>query len=102
MNFEGDSLIVIKKIKDKNIDRSSLSVIIQEIKQRSIGIKSFTSLFVRHLTNQAAHVMVVEGKRWSNQTVWIEEPPNGIEKIAERDRSFAFKEGNRSEENDSL
>lgn len=61
--LEGDCLTVKKNINDKKPNRSSISVIIQEIKQRSLGFKSFTCSFVGRTANQAVHAMADEGKK---------------------------------------
>lgn len=77
-----------------------MSKVIQEIKHKTLSFEVFTCLLVKHSSNQAAHTITVEGKRWLNQQVWIEEAPQSMEEIAKRDQRQALYDGNGSEENE--
>lgn len=98
--LEGDNSTVIKKINDENKDQSLLSTFIKEIKNRSTRFESFTCTFSGRAVNQAAHKIAKEGKRWPNQSVWIEEAPQNVMIVVERDKRLLTNGRNGSEELD--
>lgn len=100
--LEGDCSMVITRIKDFNDDRLYLSMIIQEIKLKPLRFESFTCSLIRRSTNQTAHTLAVEGKRWPNQQAWIEKASHIVEVVVERDRIIRFSDENGSEEIDTL
>lgn len=87
---EGDSLIVIKKIRSSENNRSSISMIIKEIKKRAQGYESFTRHFVGRAVNRAAHTIAKEGNQWPSAMIWVKEAPSRVEAVAEEDRRALF------------
>lgn len=79
ITLEGDCLSFIKKINEEEVDRSNISMIIQEIKHLALRFLRLTYTFINRSANQAAHTMTMEGKQWLGQNVWIEEVPNKVE-----------------------
>ncbi|KAG8490456.1 hypothetical protein CXB51_013622 [Gossypium anomalum] len=88
LTVERDSLTVIKKSQFLEVDKSSIAVIIQEIKKRCRRFENITYSFAGRLANQAAHVLAEEGKNWAETRVWLDEALQITELAAERDKRF--------------
>ncbi|MBA0747680.1 hypothetical protein Gogos_004575, partial [Gossypium gossypioides] len=70
---EGDALMIIKKINSLEEDKSTINVLINEIKEQ---VKRFVSFEFRHVhrqVNETTHLLVEEGRRLALPRFWVEE-----------------------------
>ncbi|MBA0655192.1 hypothetical protein Goklo_007700 [Gossypium klotzschianum] len=83
---EGDSLIVIKKMRTPVDDKSCISAPVKEVKARIRSFESINFSFAPRCANNAAHVLAEERQSHASSMYWVEEAPTSVERAAERDR----------------
>ncbi|MBA0804402.1 hypothetical protein Gohar_003989 [Gossypium harknessii] len=83
---EGDSLIVIKKMRTPVDDKSCISAPVKEVKARIRSFESLNFSFVPRCANNAAHVLAEERQSHASSMYWVEQAPTSVERAAERDR----------------
>lgn len=83
---KGNALAVIKKLRALEEDKSTISVLVKEIKFRPDNFESMEFRFIPHQRNRAAHLLAEEGKRFGDPRFWIEEAPRTVEVEVEKDR----------------
>ncbi|KAG8472839.1 hypothetical protein CXB51_034760 [Gossypium anomalum] len=92
---EGDSSTVVKKVQSLEGDKSSIAVLVKEIKEGAQRFEELTFRFVGRSGNQVAHTSAVEEKWWSSQRVWIEEAsPRSYRGHGERPNASDLREQN--------
>ncbi|MBA0702331.1 hypothetical protein Goari_022506 [Gossypium aridum] len=78
-NGERDALTIINKLKSPEEDKSTISVLIKEIKERVRWFALIDFRYVPRKANEAAHILVEEGRRHASPRFWIEEAPIEVE-----------------------
>ncbi|KAK5826769.1 hypothetical protein PVK06_021701 [Gossypium arboreum] len=84
---EGDSLLVIKKLKDLGEDKLILRAIITHIRVLEKHFEKVHYLFVPHWINGAAHTLAMEGRRRQFSGIWVDGVPGPVLMIVEKDRA---------------
>ncbi|KAK8579969.1 hypothetical protein V6N12_070262 [Hibiscus sabdariffa] len=83
---EGDALTAITKINRSFEDMSEIWAILQNIQALKRDFMYLSFEFIRSSNNRAAHLMTMEGRAFSEQTVWIEEAPSSVLEVAMSER----------------
>ncbi|KAK5793106.1 hypothetical protein PVK06_034242 [Gossypium arboreum] len=83
--MEGDSLLIIKKLKSDGDDRSILSPISQSIRLLESHFVEVTYHFVPREANRAAHNLALEGRQRQTSYFWVDEAPDSVEKVVDED-----------------
>lgn len=76
---EGDSRIVINKIKSREYDKSFLRSIIHYIRRIERNLEEITYQFIHREANMAAHMLATKGRKWLESHFWVEEAPIQVE-----------------------
>jgi ribonuclease HI len=76
--LEGDSLLVVKAVKDKKPNWLPYGQIIDDIKRDLGSIRQWNIRHVKREANKAAHELSRFATRNSALNVWLEEPPSCI------------------------
>ncbi|MBA0679757.1 hypothetical protein Goari_011509, partial [Gossypium aridum] len=84
---EGDALIVIKRVKVVEEDKSNISNLVKEIKERFCIFDKIEFRYVSLKANEVAHALATEGRRYEIPKYWIEEALKKVEDLANQDRS---------------
>ncbi|MBA0667408.1 hypothetical protein Goklo_000498 [Gossypium klotzschianum] len=79
VQIEGDSLMIIKRLHSCTVDRSVLGPIVVDIKCSLVLFDRVTFHHVKREANAAAHVLAREGRRFSEETFWVEEASELVE-----------------------
>ncbi|KAH1067121.1 hypothetical protein J1N35_032108 [Gossypium stocksii] len=90
LEVEGDSLSIIKKLKENRTDRSILRSIIQRIRSLEKFFEKVIYLFVPRDIIRVAHALAMEGRVRQSNRVWVEEAPESVVKLVEADRDAWF------------
>ncbi|MBA0711262.1 hypothetical protein Golax_010460 [Gossypium laxum] len=93
---KGNALAVIEKLKALEEDKSTISILVKEIKFRLAKFESMEFRFVPCQRNREAHSLAEKGRRYGDLRFWIEEAPRTAE-VEERDgrnRQDAIVSGN--------
>lgn len=77
--MEGDALTIINKLKSPEEDKSTISILIKEIKERVRGFALIDFRYVPRKANETAHILVEERRRHASPRFWIEEAPIEVE-----------------------
>ncbi|KAH1107256.1 hypothetical protein J1N35_011024 [Gossypium stocksii] len=83
---EGDALSIIRKLNSKEEDKSNVSSLIQDINGRRSRFRSLRFQYVPRKANSAAHEMAKEGCQYVIPRYRIEEVPQVVEGIVNRER----------------
>ncbi|KAH1121502.1 hypothetical protein J1N35_004662, partial [Gossypium stocksii] len=83
---EGDSLMVIKKLKAKGEDKSIIRSIIHHIRTLENCFEEVLYLFVSRLVNGASHTLAMEGKRRQSSGIWVDGVSVLVRTLVEKDR----------------
>ncbi|KAK8478583.1 hypothetical protein V6N13_129174 [Hibiscus sabdariffa] len=86
IEVEGDTLVVISKVVNPVINRSTLGTVYSNIleKRRNFDFLNFSHVY--RINNNAAHVLVRVGKQNPQVSVWFEEAPQPVEETVMRDK----------------
>ncbi|KAG8485123.1 hypothetical protein CXB51_021760 [Gossypium anomalum] len=84
--IEGDALTVIRKLNAAEDDRSCISNLIKEIKERSYKFRRVRFKHVPRGSNKVAHAMAKEGGHYEHPRFWIEEAPHSVEILVNQGR----------------
>ncbi|KAH1080290.1 hypothetical protein J1N35_020051 [Gossypium stocksii] len=90
---EGDALSIIRKLNSEEEDRSNVSGLIQDIYERRSRFRSLRLQYVPRKANSAAHEMAKEWCQYVTPRYWIEEVPQVVEGIVNRERRLDLDEG---------
>ncbi|MBA0795891.1 hypothetical protein Gohar_006721 [Gossypium harknessii] len=90
---EGDALTVIKRVKVVEEDKSNISNLVKEIKERFCIFDKIEFRYVSLKANEVAHALATEGRRYEIPKYWIEEALKKVEDLANQDRSGLEGEG---------
>lgn len=85
--FEGDAQLIVKAVNDLEEDRSVFGSIVEASKVLISLWKDWSVEFVYRNANEAAHTLAKEALCLDTEIVWIEEIPNCIRKITEKERT---------------
>nr|KJB30320.1 hypothetical protein B456_005G137200 [Gossypium raimondii] len=83
---KGDALVVIEKLRALEEDKSTISILVKEIKFRLDKFESMEFRFVPCQRNREAHSLAEKGRRYGDLRFWIEEAPRTVEVEVEKDR----------------
>ncbi|KAK5777635.1 uncharacterized protein LOC108481412 [Gossypium arboreum] len=99
VEVEGDALTVIKKLTLNSEDKSTIRGYIQEIKRKACIFRSIQFSHIPREANRVAHELGREGWRFEDPQYWMEEVPNTVEDLVNRDRNH--NNGRRDNNNES-
>ncbi|KAG2708037.1 hypothetical protein I3760_05G172800, partial [Carya illinoinensis] len=85
--FEGDSKVIVNAVNDVNEDISFYGSVIEDIKKLLNTRNEWNVQFVYENSNEVAHLLAKEVLHLQSELVLIEEVPNCIRNIVERERS---------------
>ncbi|KAF5452147.1 hypothetical protein F2P56_027178 [Juglans regia] len=85
--FEGDAQVIVKAVNSKEEDRSAYGSIVEASKKLISSWKDWSVEFVYRHANEAAHTLAKEALHLDTEFVWIEEIPNCIRNITEKERT---------------
>lgn len=86
VQIEGYLLTIVKRVHATTIDRSIISPIIANIKQRIGFFEHIRFIHVKREANSAAYTLAKERRFFPDLKVWIEEPPPVVERTAQAER----------------
>ncbi|KAA3457116.1 reverse transcriptase [Gossypium australe] len=82
VEIEGDSRTVIRKIQEKEEDRSEIFAYIEDAKRRSSLFRSCHFLFIKREANMVAHLIATEGfKKGENAYLFHGVPPIAVQAV---------------------
>ncbi|KAG8494167.1 hypothetical protein CXB51_011859 [Gossypium anomalum] len=84
--IEGDTLTEIRKLNAAEDDRSCISNLIKEIKERSYKFRRVRFKHVSRGANKVAHAMAKEGGHYEHPRFWIEEALQSVEILVNQKR----------------
>ncbi|KAL1161426.1 hypothetical protein V6Z11_A07G132900 [Gossypium hirsutum] len=88
--LEGDSLMLIKKLQSNKVDKPILRTISQSIRQLERYFEEIDYHFVPRVVNRAAHALAMNGQSRRTHCFWVEEAPDLVVKMVEKDRTDWF------------
>lgn len=86
VEFEGDSAVVISKLKSGVIDRSNISGYIWDARQLLLGFKHFKFQHIKRGGNRVAHLLAREGFLRNRDECWVEEGSLSIQVEVDQER----------------
>lgn len=85
VDIEGDLLVVTKKLRSTEMDRSIICNIIQEIKERAQRFRSILFQYVPHSRNEVTHALADWGRDLEAPSYWMEEVLVNVELVVQKD-----------------
>ncbi|XP_035545169.1 uncharacterized protein LOC118348227 [Juglans regia] len=85
--WKGDAQLIVKAVNNQEEDRSVYGSIVEASKKLISSWKDWSVEFVYRNANEAAHTLAKEALHLDTEIVWIEETPNCIRNITERERT---------------
>ncbi|MBA0817840.1 hypothetical protein Gohar_022234 [Gossypium harknessii] len=76
---EGDTLIVIKKLKSDSADRSMISNIINKSQRKRFSFVNLSFEYTSRKTNEITHALEAREYNLTSLSYWIEEVPTEME-----------------------
>ncbi|MBA0837577.1 hypothetical protein Goarm_009723 [Gossypium armourianum] len=82
---EGDALLVIKSIRNREVGKSIIRSIVYHIQQLDRSFEEVTYTFVPREGYEAAHALAIEGRRRGAYRIWDTDVPNLVLKAVRKD-----------------
>ncbi|MBA0859145.1 hypothetical protein Goshw_003715 [Gossypium schwendimanii] len=84
--IEGDVLTIIHELRAADEDRSCISSLIKEIKERGYRFRRLSFKHIPKEANKAAHAMAKHRGHYKHPQFWIEEAPYAVEILVNQER----------------
>ncbi|MBA0845513.1 hypothetical protein Goarm_022876 [Gossypium armourianum] len=84
--IEGGAPTIIRKLRAADEDRSCISNLIKEIKERRCRFRRLSFKHIPREANKAVHAMAKHGGHYEHPRFWIEEAPHAVEILVNQER----------------